>query len=513
MLNISRNSSVPYDVCLLLEGTYPFVTGGVSTWVHNLIKALPEIRFTGVCILASAKEQMTVKYDIPDNFQDMQVVHIHDHELSKRGRARKQQRRQQIGLLNNFHQKMKQGDYSALRSVLSLFPSQPRTGLTTHDMIHGKEAWKLLLDFYNPSENRESFIDYFWTYRFTHLPLFKVLQTQIPHAQIYHTISTGYAGLLGAAAKYLHGNTLLLTEHGIYTKERRIEIANAEWIYEAAGEQIKMQKNLSAFQKLWVQLFEALGRIVYQEADRIFTLYEGNRQLEIVEGAQPDKIEVIPNGIALEKFRSLKPPPSPHTMDQPEVLQVGFVGRVVPIKDVKTFIRACKIVSLHLPGIRFYVLGPTEDDPAYYRECLELTHVLHLTRQLEFTGKIDVREYYRKLDLIVLTSISEAQPLVLLEGNCAGIPVVASDVGACRELLEGRTPEDKKLGPSGIATRVADPVGTAKGMISILSNPRLRAEMAQAGQKRVEQFYRESDLNRKYLAIYQEYMGRAAASN
>ena len=56
-------------------------------------------------------------------------------------------------------------------------------------------------------------------------------------------------------------------------------------------------------------------------------------------------------------------------------------------------------------------------------------------------------EYYRKIDLLVLTSISEAQPLVILEANCAGIPVVASDVGSCRELIEGRTHNDRLIGP------------------------------------------------------------------
>ena len=108
--------------------------------------------------------------------------------------------------------------------------------------------------------------------------------------------------------------------------------------------------------------------------------------------------------------------------------------------------------------------------------------------------------------MVVLTSVSEAQPLVVLEANCAGIPVVASDVGACRELLEGNTEDDKALGVSGIVTRVVDPADTATGIIAILTNDELRKKMSLAGHKRVETFYRESDLNDKYLSVYKEFM-------
>jgi len=269
---------------------------------------------------------------------------------------------------------------------------------------------------------------------------------------------------------------------------------------------VRVQKELGAFQKLWIRLFESLGRITYQEADRIYTLYEGNRQLEIAEGAEPEKIFVIPNGINIERFSRLKPIDLKERRDKDEPLKVGFVGRVVPIKDVKTFIRACKVVSLRLPSVKFYIMGPTDEDPDYHEECLELVEILRLQGLVEFTGKINVMDYYPILDHLVLTSVSEAQPLVILEANCAGIPVVASDVGACRELLDGRTNEDKALGPSGIVTGVADPVGTAQGIIDILSGDELRQKMSIAGRKRVESFYRESDLNREYLGIYKEFM-------
>ena len=101
-----------------------------------------------------------------------------------------------------------------------------------------------------------------------------------------------------------------------------------------------------------------------------------------------------------------------------------------------------------------------------------------------------------------LTSISEAQPLVILEGHCAGVPAVATNVGACQELLYGRTPEDRALGPSGIVTAVASPGETAAAIASVARDPTLHAAMVQSGIARVERFYREEDLNRTYLELY-----------
>ena len=80
-------SSQPYDVCLILEGTYPFVSGGVSTWVHNLIRALPDIRFCAVSIFPSKKETRELKYDLPENFHLAQIVYIHEYDLGPAGTA------------------------------------------------------------------------------------------------------------------------------------------------------------------------------------------------------------------------------------------------------------------------------------------------------------------------------------------------------------------------------------------------------------------------------------------
>ena len=94
-----------HDVCFILEGTYPFVTGGVSAWVHNLILGLPEINFTGISILPSASEERSLRYELPDNFRDMQVIYLHDHDLVSSKKKNAATVKKQVNAIREFHDK------------------------------------------------------------------------------------------------------------------------------------------------------------------------------------------------------------------------------------------------------------------------------------------------------------------------------------------------------------------------------------------------------------------------
>jgi len=290
---------------------------------------------------------------------------------------------------------------------------------------------------------------------------------------------------------------MLLTEHGIYSRERRMEIDQAEWIYVQRQAPMTLSAGPAYFKELWARLFDRLSRITYAHADRIVTIFEGNRQAQIRDGADPAKTLVVPNGVDLEPFAAL-----PRTEPAPGEFRIGFVGRVVPIKDVKTFIRAVKIVTGDVPGARAVIAGPGDEDPEYLAECRSLAATLGITDRIEFTGRVDVKQIYSRIDVLVLTSISEGLPLVILEAAAAGVPLVSTDVGACRELLEGREPADRALGASGLVTGLADPGATAQAIVSLARDPGLREEMGRAARARVRAHYQEADLIRRYREIY-----------
>jgi glycosyltransferase involved in cell wall biosynthesis len=488
------------DVCFVLEGTYPFVQGGVSTWVHNLIAGIPSKTFHILTIGATPDEKYERKYELPPNVVGVDQVFLLDFRKDKlhtRGPVRGK-KDAAWDLLTRFHDEILRTPGAPLFDEIVAAIGHPDTrSLSLDDLFTSQRSWEFIRDRYERKGNNASYIDFFWTWRITHLPLFQMMQADLPPARVYHTASTGYAGFLASVAKQRTGRPLIVTEHGIYTHERKIEIAQAEWIYVKQTEDYKIRRTQSFFKQWWINIFRLMSNICYQEADRIITITQVNQPFQLGDGADPSKMSVIPNGIRIERFAAAREGPRPD--DQ---FVVGFVGRVVPIKDVKTFIRAIKIAVAAVPNLKAYVIGPTDEDEEYFAECQRLTRLLGLEERLIFTGRANVLDYYRQMHALVLTSISEAQPLVILEGHCAGVPVIATNVGACQELLYGRTPEDQALGPSGIVTAVASPGETAEAIAKLANNPQLRDAMVESGIQRVETFYREEDLNETYLELY-----------
>lgn len=482
------------DVCLILEGTYPFVAGGVSTWVHQLISAMQDIRFGIISISPHADPTRIAKYPIPQNVIYLKELFLHDYNLDLKRKRRP--KKKDVAIIKNFYEQAIQGKYDALADMISCFRGK-QSCYEISSFLLSKDVWQGLVYYYQKYSPEMSFVDYFWTWRGIHLPLLQVMVSDIPQAKVYHSISTGYAGFLGAIAKVVYGEKFFLTEHGIYTHERMLEIAEASWIYDPERKDYRAQRELPFFKQFWVGLFNTLSGVTYHYADRIFTLYEGNKLREIIEGAKPEKIQIIPNGINVADFEKVK-------REKRSTPQVGLVGRIVAIKDIKTYIQAAQLVLDQIPDAQFYIIGPTDEEEDYFEECRALIEALHLEQKIKFTGRVDVKDYYQFLDLVVLTSISEAQPYVILEANVLGIPMVASDVGACREMLEGRTPDDVALGHSGIVTGVSNPEATAAAIVRLLKESVLYQACADAGKIRVARYYNEYDLLSRYLNIYEQ---------
>ncbi|MDO8494170.1 MAG: GT4 family glycosyltransferase PelF [Deltaproteobacteria bacterium] len=482
------------DVCLLLEGSYPYVAGGVSTWVHELISTMKNIRFGIVFLGAAPDPTRTLKYEIPNHVIYFKEIYLHDYNLTPY--RKRDPNKNDYLLLEQFYEEIFQKKYDLFPEFARRFRGE-ECCFDLQTFFSSEEVWNLLKKFYNRYGEESSFIDFFWTWRGTHLPLLQVLSGLLPAAKIYHSVSTGYAGLLGSIVKSLYGKKFLLTEHGIYTHERLLEISQASWIYEKEKKNFRAAKDLSLLKRWWIAMFQAISRLTYQNADQIYTLFEGNKIREMAEGADPDKISLIPNGIDLKLYGKL-------SREKKKNKQIGFIGRVVSIKDVKTFIQAAKMVLQNFPSAQFYIVGPTDEEPFYFEECQRMVETLHLDNHISFTGRVSINDYYRFLDVVVLTSLSEAQPYVILEANACGIPVVATDVGDCRGLLEGKDSRDRALGHSGIITAVSHPEQTAAAICRLLEEPTLTAQMEEAGKKRTKNYYDVEDLRSRYLNIYEQ---------
>lgn len=489
------------DVCMLIEGTYPYVSGGVSSWIHQLITNLPDFTFTLVHIGALPDPKRTLQYQLPKN-----VIGMHD-TSDMPTRPSKSQPESAWQSVRELHEQLGVGQTDHCTEVFHHLRGQNPQGLTAADLLFSPESWEILVERYAARAPESAFRDFFWTFRATHTPLFRLLETPLPPARIYHAPSTGFSGLLGALGKMRAETPFLITEHGIYTHERELEIGHADWIPGETAMNYQLDAGQGFFKEWWNNMFRFITQVSYDLADEIISITKGNQRYQLQDGANAEKMRIIPNGIAIDRFASVRAGLERQTPQ----FSVGFVGRVVQIKDVKTFIRAISIAREIIPHLAVSIVGPTDEEPDYYAECQQLVEMLSLGETITFTGRADVRDYYRTLDVVVLTSLSEAQPLVVLEANCAGVPVVASDVGACRELLEGITPEDQAIGPSGLVTTMRRPEETAAALVRLWRDEELRQRLARAGQERVRRYYREEQLYETYRALYQRYLAQSAA--
>lgn len=493
------------DVVLILEGTYPFVAGGVSSWVHGLILGMPDLSF-GLIFLGASNERREKKYTLPPNVTFLFEIDLFEYLPDSFPPLKKKSRRHRekaIAAVEQFCLDLLDGHMASFDRVFEVLSAGI---LSIRDLAYSGLSWKLLKKVYDTRAGELSFIDFFWTWRYTTLPLLNLFYPRIPPARLYHSICTGWAGYLGVITKKRYNVPLLLTEHGIYLNERRIEISNSDWLdIKTKEDDLAIHTDMGHFKRMWIGLFNSMVKLCYDHCDAIFTLHDGNRQMQINSGASPNLIEVIPNGVDVKKLtpRSESRKARAGGKEKKRTFRIGFVGRVVPIKDVKTLIRACRRVIDELPDTEVLLMGPTDEDEEYFTECQSLVELLQLGSKLRFLGRVNVHKFYPTLDVQVLTSISEGQPLVILEGYCYGVPVVATSVGACQEMIEGVSLEDRALGPSGFVTRIGSPEETAGALLKILHNPALRGQMAESSRQRVRRFYDYSRMIARYRDIYE----------
>ena len=406
----------PVDVALVLEGTYPYRLGGVSTWTHALIGGLPGVRF-GVVHLTARDAPEPAAFEVPPNLAWVRPVRL--------------------------PARLEAVDGGALAAGL-------------------------------------------------------------PPARLVHALSTGFASDIAIALARRDDAPLVVTEHGLAWREVAEGAPELETGLRLVGRDVS-DGNPCASRAHWVERFRDAARRAYAHADAVTTVCHHNRAAQLALGAPPERSRVIPNGVA--------PPATRAPLSEAEIaalhpaarrdatVRIGYVGRVAPLKDVGLFVQAAARVAAELPGARFVAIGPDED-PAYAARMRDAVRRAGLDDRFDWTGPQPVALWLRHLDVVALTSRSEAQPLVALEAMAAGVAVVATDVGGCRALLDGTEPPADGLGPAGLVVPAGDAAATADAWIALARDGALRARFGAAGLARVQARFGVAQTVRSYGELY-----------
>lgn len=495
---IDKNKHI--DVLIIAEGTYPYIRGGVSTWIHDLINGIQELNF-GIVFLGSRVEDYgEIKYQLPENVVYLLVAYLFD--AVEKPQVREIQGNKEafiyVDNLLKWFKSNKKDDFPAQLKNIKFYTEF----VTYEDFLYSKEAWNLIVNKYAEYAPDTSFIDYFWTIRNIHAPIWVVAKVaeSVKDFDIVHSPSTGYAGFLASLLKNHYNKPFILTEHGIYTKERKIDLLNTEWLEDRRFFFQKDLGEMDHIRKLWINFFFSIGRFIYYSADKIISLFQDAREVQIQYGADPSKCIVIPNGVDIDGLSKLREKRSEKI---PKV--IGLLGRVVPIKDIKTFIKAMKITIDKVPEACGWIIGPTDEDPEYYEECRNLVEALELEDKVLFLGFRNIKDVLPEIGVLTLTSISEGMPLVVLEGFAAGLPCVATDVGSCRQLIYGGlNEEDIRIGKAGEVVPITNPQALANAYIKLLTDEDYWKECQINGIKRVESFYTKKMFLDSYRKLYSE---------
>jgi glycosyltransferase involved in cell wall biosynthesis len=476
-------------VALIGEGTYPFHPGGVSLFCHQLIKGMPEISFTVVALTVDGTERRT--WAALDNLTEVVNIPLWGpplRPLRRRSRNRvpfvsfdryyesllhsifrplAQQNEQACGeefatALHGLYDYAQNGDLAE-----AFFRNEPLDVLrrTWHDAGLGSG---------HPGGVRRLTLDdaLVVTNRIEHL--LRPLSHPPVRADVCHLTMNGTSALVALASKWTFGTRMAVSEHGIYLRERYLGLAG---------------ENVSPSVKAIATRFNRrLAAATYQNADLLAPHSAHNRRWQLYGGADPARIRVMYNGINPDDF--------PMAQDEPTNPTIVYVGRIDPLKDLHTLIRAFAVVHEKIPAAHLRIFGPIPaGNEQYYASCDRLIAELGLPGAATFEGRIPSQvDAYKAGNLVALTSVSEGFPYTVVEAMSMGRPVVCTNVGGVSEAV----------GNAGFVVPPTDHDAVAHACIRLLEDPQLRRTIGTLARQRVLARFTLDQWSNAYREIYAE---------
>jgi polysaccharide biosynthesis protein PelF len=473
-------------VALITEGTYPFTHGGVSVWCDHLIRNLPDIGFHLYAIGATAKQGSA--WALPPNVVSLETIGLErtDHRPFERyPRAVRSEFLEAFdSLMFETLQPHKRGESGFLHGLQAVFEAGRSipidTGLLSEgafDVIRSRWQNRSVGDRLDQLGS-PSLLDILWVSSAL-AGFVKPLQV-IPEGGVAHTTANGLGALVAMAGRWGRGLPTVLTEHGVYLRERYLERPE-EYV----------PARVRAFELMF---FRHLHGAMLQIADVVAPVSDFNRRWEQRTGGVRRPIHTIHNGVDPESF--------PPQLDEPEVPTISWVGRVDPLKDLVTLIEAFVLVRRSLPDARLRLFGPTPaGNESYHRECLERIAAHGLGAAVSFEGHTShVSDAHRAGHVVALSSISEGFPFTIIEAMMSGRATVSTDVGGVREAV-GRT---------GLLVRPRDPEGLAEALVEVLTDHALRHRLGKAARKRALSLFTLQRMTDLYRLVYGSASSREA---
>ncbi|WP_329180977.1 GT4 family glycosyltransferase PelF [Streptomyces sp. NBC_01477] len=453
------------QVTLLTEGTYPHSPGGVSVWCDQLVRAMPDVDFRVTAVTATGREQPV--WELPSHVRAVESIPMWGavpRGKEPRGRDRRAFLSAWERLLTSLLAEGGRGGDGERAGTDELF------GPALYDLADWADAGTLSAGLRSEAAVRA--LAGLWRRPGTDVAA--ALPTQydaltgtdlLEHALrplaagaptgVAHAVSGGLATLPGLLAHHRDQVPLLLTEHGVYQRERYLGHRTGPYRWPVKS--------------LMLHFFRLLAREAYRHSALITPGNRYNRRWEEHGGADAGRIRTVYNGVDPAAFPLAGP--------EPEVPTLTWAGRIDPIKDLETLIRAFALVREEIPEARLRIFGGTPRGGEDYRaRCEALAAALGSAGAVSFEGRVDdIRTAYAAGQVVMLSSISEGFPFTLIEAMSCGRCTVSTDVGGVREAV----------GETGLVVPPRDPAAMAVAALALLRDPVRRAALGEAARLRV----------------------------
>lgn len=455
------------DVAIVMESTYPFLTGGVSAVVHDIVTHNPDLTFGIIHIAWDSKAPSKDLYGVPGNVAWVDVLYLSleehregfqaavkddavgDHNADELVRAVAAGMHDDPELLRRLYIDAVNPQTRTWR----LWSLLPRRDLMAAVLEGAGQADDIRLD------------ELFWLIRDFFSLMYALLDRVHPPARVYHAHTTGYASLVSAAAALQHNGKFLLTEHNLYVQDTVNTLLDRSMNLPVTLDSPRELCN-STFERFWTHWWVRLGALLYPMTDHITYLYP--RAIEEAKdlGGDPQKSEILPNGIVWEDFEYTRRRRQEAIDNLPAKKTWRFVciARVVPIKGIIELIDTVdELRQRGVDNVVVDVLGPTNHLPEYYEKCLEHIEKLGLQDKVVLRGSMKVRDVLHDYDALILASFNEGQPVVVLEAMVGGLPVIGTRVGGMDQMvLDPLLDQDEHVvGPCGDLAEPGDVVELA----------------------------------------------------
>jgi glycosyltransferase involved in cell wall biosynthesis len=238
---------------------------------------------------------------------------------------------------------------------------------------------------------------------------------------------------------------------------------------------------------------KTLGRKLLTRADRVVTISGSDREYVCSLGVPEEKAEVIPNGVDLTEFTLQNNFGQGHGTIFEGKHIVLFVGPLIRRKGPHVLIKAIPAIVKKWPNVIFVLVG----EGSSKEEALKLVRELKVEKNTCFTGRVSERrmyDLYRRCDMFVLPSFSEALPYTILDAFVFSKPAISTLIPCVRDHLKGSA----LLIPPGNSEALANAV------IRLLEDKKLAKELGMKGRHLVETKFRWDLVVDMYLKVYNE---------